>query len=376
MTGAVRRDAATLERARALAPLVDGQRIRVARELLGLTQRGLAEAMAGSVTAAAVSQFEKEDAKPSAVTLVGLAVATGMPVEFFAHDPVIGDVGQAGGFFRSLRSTTVRDRRRHRALAEMVRLVTVALERHVRLPDLDVPRLAVAPDADRETVEEAAAAVRAAWALGDGPVNHAVRSVERHGVVVSRVTIDAKDVDAFSVPFADRPVVVLGADKDRADRSRWDCCHELGHLVMHLPDPRRSQYLEDQANWFAAEFLLPATSVRDLLPSSADWKQLADLKVTWGVSMTALLQRAKTLGVLHESAYVQALKTMSTRGWNRREPVRLAAIESPALLGRAMEAAERVGVTVESLSAETGVPRPLLELIIGAGVDPKPSVAI
>jgi Zn-dependent peptidase ImmA (M78 family) len=232
----------------------------------------------------------------------------------------------------------------------------------------------MASDASRADVEAAAAHVRAAWDVPRGPIDHVIRLVERHGVVVARLLLESDTVDAFSVRFPDRPVIVLGSDKARADRSRWDSSHELGHLVMHEPDPQRSRYLEDQANWFASQLLLPATEVRDLLPTTPDWNALAELKVAWGVSMTALLQRAKSLRVMPEGAYVQALKTMSTRGWNRREPVQLPSVEAPMLLSRAAHLLEEVGTTLDELGAEIGVPSALVAEIIGSSADPRPNV--
>lgn len=373
MAGAAYSEAA-IEEARSVAPLFDGQRLRLAREVLGLTQRALADALQDQLTAAALSQFEKGDARPSAASLVDLAEVTRFPLAFFARDPGVGDVAEVDGFFRSLRSTGVRHRRSHRAKAELVRLVAVALERSVKFPAHDVPRRPMPPDAARADVESAARHVRETWGLPTGPIANVIRTVERHGVVVARMLLDSDSVDAFSVPFSDRPVIVLGKDKGRPDRSRWDCGHELGHLVMHDPDTQRSRHLEDQANWFAAELLLPSAEVRDLLPSSADWKVLADLKVSWGVSMNALLQRAKALNVMPEAAYVQALKTMSTRGWNRREPVQLPTAEAPVLFSRAAELLPQSGTTLEDLAAEIGLPTDLVIEIIGASSDLRPAV--
>src|SRR5262245_21743202 len=124
----------SVEDARAVAPLFDGQRLRLAREVLGLTQRALAEALENRLTAAALSQFEKGDARPSAASLVDLAEFTEFPLAFFARDPGVGDVAEVDGFFRSLRSTGVRHRRSYRAKAELVRLVARALERFVKFP--------------------------------------------------------------------------------------------------------------------------------------------------------------------------------------------------------------------------------------------------
>jgi Zn-dependent peptidase ImmA (M78 family) len=105
-----------------------------------------------------------------------------------------------------------------------------------------------------------------------------------------------------------------------------------------------------------------------------EWSVLADLKVSWGVSMTALLQRAKALGVMPEAAYVQALKTMSTPGWNRREPVQLRAGEAPLLLSRAADLLERTGTTLAQLAGVIGLPSTLVADAIGAAADPRPHV--
>ncbi len=365
-----------VEQARGVVPLFDGQRLRLARESLGFTQRELADAINGLVTPAALSQFENGDTRPSAQTLAHLTLATGFPLGFFATNPTVGGVAAVDGFFRSLRSTGTRQRRRHRALAELVRIITAGLQHHVRLPEPDLPRTPVPTHAAPADVAAIAADVRAAWDLPPGPIGHAIRTVERHGAVAARQMLDSDTVDAFSVPFPDRPVVVLGADKGQADRSRWDASHELGHLVMHNPDPHRSRHLEQQANWFAAEFLLPADQIADELPTTADWTRLAELKVRWGVSMTALLQRAKALGLLSDNAYVQALKTMSTRGWNRREPVRLTHAENPVLLVRALELACQQGATLAQLADEIGLPADRIRGIIGATTDPRPEVSV
>jgi Zn-dependent peptidase ImmA (M78 family)/transcriptional regulator with XRE-family HTH domain len=365
-----------VDEARGVLPLFEGQRLRLAREALGLTQRELAAAVNPQVTPAALSQFEKGDAKPSAATLASVAAATGFPLRFFATDPTVGEVATVDGFFRSLRSTGARQRRRHRALAELVRLVAAGLQHHVRLPESDLPRIPIHADAARAEVATVARQIRASWDLPPGPIGHVIRTVERHGAVATRLPLDSETVDAFSVPFPDRPVIALGTDKGQADRSRWDACHELGHLVMHDPDPHRSRHLEEQANWFAAELLLPADQIVEELPTTTDWTRLAELKVRWGVSMTALLRRARALGVLNDSAYVQALKTMSTRGWNRREPVRLPFSERPVLLVRALELASQRGATLATLADEIGLPVDWITRIIGSLDDPRPQVSV
>jgi Zn-dependent peptidase ImmA (M78 family) len=175
------------------------------------------------------------------------------------------------------------------------------------------------------------------WQLPIGPVSNVVATLERHGIVVMRLPLGSADVDAFSLPFRDRPIVVLGAEKNDRARSRFDAAHELGHLVMHgeqlwgLPD------VERQAHRFAAAFLMPEQDIAGELPDRVDWPRLFELKRQWQVSLAALLMRARTLGRIRESDYVAAVKMASMRGWRRVEPVPLGPPEQPTLLKRLLE---------------------------------------
>src|SRR5258708_22266584 len=128
------------------------------------------------------------------------------------------------------------------------------------------------------------------------------------------------DVDAFSLPFHDRPVV-LATDKNDRARSRSDGGHELGHLVMHGEHVWGLKQVESQAHAFAAAFLMPDRDIRDELPSYADWPTLFDLKRRWQVSLAALLLRAKNLGRMTDASYLTAVKALSARGWRRQEPI-------------------------------------------------------
>jgi Zn-dependent peptidase ImmA (M78 family) len=139
-------------------------------------------------------------------------------------------------------------------------------------------------------------------------------------------------VDAFSLPFPDHPVVVLGTDKNDRARSRFDAAHELGHLVMHGDQIWGLPGIEKQAHQFAAAFLMPAKQIRHELPESVNWPALFDLKRRWQVSLAALLMRARDLNRMNEATYLTAIKAASARGWRRTEPVPLGPPERPSQL--------------------------------------------
>lgn len=360
--------------------LFSPRRLRLAREARIMTRSAVA--LAAQVTPAAVSQFERGDARPVPQTLRRLADAVDFPVGFFVVSAVPSSRGTAPdaeddqGFFRSLRSITVTDRRRALALAHLFHDLADRLGQAVRLPDRDIPHLGVQPDADPATAEARADEVRAAWNIAPGPVPDVVREMESHGIVCARYHAGTHDVDAFSVPFADRPVVILGDDKAKCDRERFSAAHELGHLVMHDIRDAGSKAVEDQADCFAAAFLMPAGDIRAELPATASWGELVTLKKRWGSSIGALLRRARTLDVMPEATYLQALRYMSGRGWRIDEPGDLGAGEAPRLLSLAASAAEQAGLTIEALTSQIGWPEPMVIEALSASTDPRPRISL
>jgi Zn-dependent peptidase ImmA (M78 family)/DNA-binding XRE family transcriptional regulator len=360
-----------------IAALFDRNRLRVARELRGLSQVQLARE-AGSVTSASVSQFENGHTRPSTATLRRLSVALRVPLEFFAAPARPASQVPIDGFFRSLRSTSPRDRQQALAYVQLARDLTLELEKIVALPELNLPR-APGPFSEGSTsdeIETIAHDVRAQWNIPSGPIDDVVRTLERNGIVTIRFRVSLEKVDAFCVDFPDRPVVALGADKGLRDRSRFDAAHELGHLIMHDTAQVGDKTIERQAHEFAAAFLMPADDIRNELPDRADWPKFIRLKAKWHVSIAALLVRAKTLNVMDEHSYAQAWKTLSVRGWRKREPGDIGTPESPVLLQRALNVIATTGLSFDDLIKRTGLPGDDVRAILDATIDERPRVEL
>lgn len=77
--------------------------------------------------------------------------------------------------------------------------------------------------------------------------------------------------------------------------------------------------MEREADAFAAEFLMPELLIRHELANLTLGKAV-DLKREWGVSVAALIQRARQLRMLPDSRRTSLFKQLSARGWRTREP--------------------------------------------------------
>ncbi|MDP9396642.1 MAG: ImmA/IrrE family metallo-endopeptidase [Actinomycetota bacterium] len=326
-----------------------------------MRKNALAEAIGKTPTA--VAAYESGAKRPAPATVATLALALGVGPEFFLAGP--SDYASLAGLphFRSLRSTTQVARDQAYAYGRLAVAVAAALERHVELPAVDLPQVPVALEDNADGPEWAAGEVRRKWGLVTGPVGHLVRIAEHHGVLVVFGPQQTTDVDAHSFDNAHRPVVILNPLKQDYYRQRFDVAHEFGHLVMHVDAEPGGKVVEEQAHRFAAELLMPRDELVEVLPRRADWRELATLKERWGVSMQALLFRARRLGIMSDSTYRNAMTTLSARGWRRREPGPLPVLEQPSLLPRAVQILADHGVDAPALAAEARVPVPLFELI-------------
>ena len=363
------------------APLPIPARIRLARELRGLTQRQVVEETGNALSAPALSQIESGRLRPSEAVVVHLASALDVPPAFFSTQWPVDRAPVA--YFRDLRSTSIRERRRARAQAVLLGEFVSVLEQHVRIPEVDVPACPGSPDATASEIDDIAMLVRRAWNLGDGPIGHVVRELERHGIAVARLTLGTVAVDAFSTRTGIRPLVLLTDDKsDNYVRSRFDASHELGHLVMHEAAEPGTKQVESQAHNFAASFLLPEVRALEELPSRLDatgWSRLAEMKRVWGLSMSALLYRARTLRILSPEAYQAAMRYMSARGWRRQEPGdrEMGAPEAPMLIERSMRRAEiEAEVSVEDLVRSAHLPIDDMRDLLEASLDDRPIIEL
>jgi Zn-dependent peptidase ImmA (M78 family)/transcriptional regulator with XRE-family HTH domain len=330
----------------------EGARLTLARELRGITRAELAERI--GKTPSAVSQFEGGRSKPDPRTLAGISLALGVPLGFFVRQgkPLLA---VDSCHFRTLRSASQRERKRLLSVGTLLVELVNELETDVEFPPEQVSMAGRTPSSLAD-IEACAAAVRAAWKLGQGPLPNVTKLLQSKGVVVCLVPPTCREVDAFSAWQDGRPLVFLVSDRQGA-RMRFDAAHELGHLVMHPDAAPGSPELEREANRFSGAFLIPRDPFLAEWPGWLNWEHLHEMKRRWKVSLAAIVRRAYDLGVLSEPSYRRANIALRQLGAEPFEPDQ----EAPDLLSKALglfaeevpltELAERQGLSVQDIEA-------------------------
>jgi Zn-dependent peptidase ImmA (M78 family)/transcriptional regulator with XRE-family HTH domain len=294
----------------------------LARESRGMTQADLAAAMSSLAGETAVSQGYVSRAESGRLAVSGerlelYAKALRYPSHLLCREGEVHGIGVGLVHHRKRASLGAQALRRIHAELALSRLqaralvAAVAVEqphrfRHIEVDDLNTPA-------------DAARVLRKEWQMPAGPVARLVEVIEKAGGFILIRDLGTRKLDAVSQWATEEVPLFLLNQQAPTDRFRWSLAHELGHIMMHT-EPGSSSVQERQADEFATEFLMPATSIRAGLRGEVDLNKLLSLKQQWGVSMATLARRALSLGVISDWQYRNLMIEMSALGYRTQEP--------------------------------------------------------
>lgn len=301
------------ERAETNSAHISPSRITVARLRRGLTKAELAANL--DISPATLSRWENEGPPPSRTKhlLERLEAALGFTAGYFISEELEVPSMDATLFRAGSRAT---QRQKSVAVASGANASTLLawLHRNFNFPEPDLPVFS------GFTPSEAARHARTIWRLGDRPVPNSVQLAESLGIAVMGLPPAASAVDAFSMWDGEQPLIFL-ARRRTPEGTRFDLAHELGHLLLHSSDdPRSGAREEDEANQFAADFLIPPGIVHAHLRLHASLDDILRLKTALKVSAMAMLRAAYHHGKLSEREYRSHLTSLSARGFRTSEP--------------------------------------------------------
>jgi Zn-dependent peptidase ImmA (M78 family)/DNA-binding XRE family transcriptional regulator len=331
-----------------------GGRVRQMREMHRLTQATLAREIPG-LTQSRLSRIESDLAELDDMTGELLAVELSVKSEFFLRNPITNLVAQSP----QLRA---RNRLSQTAKTAVFRWAQIILEEFERLESVAKAIPLRLENLEGWQPQEAAQRVRRSLGFDDSsPLPYLVLALERVGITVIGIPHVEPQMDAFCAWEGTRPVVGI-LHGPPGDRVRWSVAHELGHLVLHR-DVKKSATLEEEADAFAAELLIPISSLRNEMPRVLKLSHLTALKSQWGASIKSLIRRARELGVIDQDRALSLYKQMSARGWNRSEPGYVP-LEKPRAFRKLAEISFSSTIRIDAMAADAAWSEPLARKVL------------
>ncbi len=342
--------------------MINGNRVKQAREFCGMTQTELAEQIGSAQST--IAHIEGGRYQPNDVVVEAIARATQFPTSFFSQgDPPEFPYGSL--LFRARAAATTGEKLEAYQYGRIMFDIAEQLARRMKKIPVHLPQLTDDPN-DPEypaSPESAARITRTALGLSpDTPIPHLVYALEKSGVVILATPVALEGRDAFSLwagSGAKKPVIVASTGVP-GDRQRYSVAHEAGHLVLHGGPRGTVREMEKEANRFAAELLMPESTMRLEITAPVTLTSIAALKPRWKVSIAALIRRAYQLEIITERQYTSLFQQLTAHGWRTREPSHLdVAAERPRVLRRMVEMVYGKPVNYQKLMGEMHL-RPLL----------------
>jgi Zn-dependent peptidase ImmA (M78 family)/transcriptional regulator with XRE-family HTH domain len=294
-----------------------GDLLRLARQARQVTQTQLSSS--SEMSQAFISMIEDGIRTPTETQVVAFSQALGFPCEFFYQpDPILG-TGVGELFHRKRKSIPKKELD---AIHAWMNIKTIALRRliaPIEWPEVDVPTYRGSCSA-----EEAAQRLRSSWYVNDGPILSVTDLMHRAGILIVPLETRNQKIDAIGQWTADTPPLIFVNPSIPPDRLRFTLLHELGHLILHrrTMDLDLNESIEDEADTFAAEFLMPSSMIKKEL-RQLDMQRLSGLKLKWRVSMQSVLVRAEQLGAISSAGSRKLWTEFGRNGWRLNEPVQL-----------------------------------------------------
>jgi len=308
-----------------------GSRIERARLMRGFSLRGLADALDGKFSHTTLQKYEKGVICPDTEALGFVARALDVRVDYFLKND-------------QLKLEHV-EYRKHSKLGKKAQKQVQEeafefFERYLEiegilsipyepLPEYDLTKVSV--EELPEVIEEKAIQLRKRWEIGMNPIPNVHSMLESHGVKV-KILDDRDGFDGFSA-FAKTgehsiPVVTLSRKNRKDDlqsdvtRLRFTAIHELAHLILMLPDYLKPADKERACHRFAGAFLIPKEMFVAMFGQNRIKISIAELvaiKEEWGLSCTAIMTRARDLGLITAGRYKTFCILKNKWGWYTRK---------------------------------------------------------
>ncbi len=298
-----------------------GKRLKQARKMAGLSLRNLSKQIKGIVSHNALSKYEKGEMMPGSEVLIALSNVLNQGYDFFFRP-------------MKVKMNNIRFRKKvrmsKRVENSIIEKATDFFERYCEIEEIvgDVQSfnnpLKEFEVSNVESAEEAAKILREKWNLGNDPIPNVHELLELKGIKVYQIDENDEYFDGLCATTDVGPVVVVSKRLEKnLPRKRMTTIHEMAHAVMNVPDNIDKKMEEQITNRFAGAFLMPKDTFIAVFGkhrTSMLLGELIEIKSYFGTSIWSIVYRAKQLGQINESSFLNFCRSASSWRTNKKEP--------------------------------------------------------
>jgi Zn-dependent peptidase ImmA (M78 family)/DNA-binding XRE family transcriptional regulator len=304
------------------------ERFKSARLMNGFSLQDLADAMGNQLTRQALHRYEKGEVIPDTEKINPLSKVLHVNHDFFFRSTKV-ELGEVE--FRKLSKMPQKEasiikeitKEKLSRYLELEEILGLANEFEDYLKDFEIV-------SEYKQVNKAAELLRKKWGLGVSPIFNIVELLEDKNIKVLDLRVN-EDFDGLQTRVNGTiPVVAYNAKKiNKPDRIRFTLLHELAHLLLKFGEMSEKQK-ETLCHQFAGAMLLPEETLKTELGehrTKLSINELGNIKKQYGISMQAVVMRARDCGIINEHYTKQFFFMIKQMNWKVDEPVEYQGVE-------------------------------------------------
>lgn len=305
---------------------VNNKMITIAREVRGMTQMQLSASIP-KLSQGNLSKMEKGIIGVTEEIIEKIASVLNFPVSFFYEEYTFPPFSNV--YYRKLITASVKKMSQLEAIFKTTIFVVDNMLESIDIPEYTIPELDVEDEFAKtntnkitQRVQDIARRVRFALGVSDGPITDIADTLEKNGIIIE-INTNMEKFSGMSAQTQNGVKIIFLNGNMSNDRKRFTITHELGHIVMHIPFIAISEDrdLENEANIFAGEFLMPYKDFRKDVSQYLSYNDLDMLKKYWRISKQAIIRKAYQNQIISPQKYQSLMVQMSMNGERNIERV-------------------------------------------------------
>lgn len=279
------------------------ERLRRARIMKGFSMDELCEKMEKQISKQAISKYERGLCLPGSSNLILLCNALEVSPDYFfkKSDVSIGNI--------EFRKKSRLGAKNEDSIRESIR---DNMEKYMEIEELcganqgfvnPLDSFEVTSESD---VYDAVDKLKDVWRIGQDGILSVTDLLESKNIKIVELNVDL-DFDGLSGIVNNNPQLpFIVLNNCIVERMRFTAMHELGHLVLQFEDSVSQKEREKLCHLFANEMLISKEVFIDKVGVKRKeiyLQELKELQFIYGISIDALMIKAKYLGIITESSY-------------------------------------------------------------------------
>lgn len=286
-------------------------KVKQGRILNGMSLQNLADFI--GVSKQMISKYENALAFPSSHILIELSKALKVKVDYF-FTPASIELGEI-----NFRKKSQFSQKQENALKENIKNKVanyLEIENILKIDNTfsnPLKKKTVA-SIDKSTIQSIVNDLRKEWEIGIDPIHNIIQLLEDKEIKVIEISeIESTKFDGLATIIDNKyPVIVINKNFN-IERKRFTLLHELGHLLLDLPDCDNKTE-EKICNIFAAEFLLPESIlIKEFGAKRTEisTQELITIQRKYGISIQAIIYKLSEASIITQHSLESFFKKLN-----------------------------------------------------------------